>query len=129
ETAPMGATPGMFLDAAGEPLPLFDAVASGMSVGVPGAVALLELAHKEHGKLPWADLFGASIAAARDGFPVSPRLAAWLEIIKGFRAEPAARATFFNADGSPKKPGDTVVNPALADTMQRIAAEGARVLH
>ncbi len=128
ETAPAGATPGMFLDAGGKPLPFFDAVVSGMSVGVPGAVALLELAHKEHGRLPWADLFGASIATARDGFAVSPRLAAWLQTIRMFRDEPAARATYFNADGSPKKPGDRVVNPALADTMQRIATEGARVL-
>jgi gamma-glutamyltranspeptidase/glutathione hydrolase len=95
---------------------------------VPGTVALLELAHKEHGKLPWADLFGASIATARDGFAVSPRLAAWLETVKSFREEPAAREIFFNADGSPKKQGDRVVNPALADTMQRIAGEGARVL-
>ena len=128
ERAPMGATPGMFLDAGGQPLPFFDAAASGMSVGVPGTVALLEKAHEEHGKLPWADLFGASIAAARDGFAVSPRLAAWLGTIKAFRDEPAARATFFNADGSPKKQGDRVVNPALADTLQRIAKEGARVL-
>ncbi len=123
EAAPMGATPGMFLDNAGNPLPYPLAVASGLSVGVPGAVALLEMAHKEHGKLPWADLFGASIAAARDGFTVSPRLAAWLDIMKVFRDDPSARATYFNADGSPKKLGDRVTNPALADTMQRIASE------
>ena len=128
EAAPMGATPGMLLDNAGNPLPYPEAVASGLSVGVPGAVALLEMAHKEHGKLPWADLFGASIAAARDGFAVSPRLAAWLDIMKVFRDDPSARATYFNADGSPKKLGDRVTNPALADTMQRIASEGARVL-
>ena len=128
EAAPMGATPGMLLDNAGNPLPYPQAVASGLSVGVPGAVALLEMAHKEHGKLPWADLFGASIAAARDGFAVSPRLAAWLDIMKVFRDDPSARATYFNADGSPKKRGDRVTNPALADTMQRIASEGAHVL-
>ncbi|CAN5487778.1 gamma-glutamyltransferase [soil metagenome] len=128
EAAPMGATPGMLLDAAGEPLPYLAAVASGLSVGVPGAVALLEMAHKEHGKLSWADLFGASIAMAREGFPVPPRLAAWLDIIKAFRDDSAARATYFNADGSPKKLGDRVTNPALADTMQRIATDGARVL-
>ncbi len=128
ETAPAGATPTMFIDANGKPLPYPMAVASGFSVGVPGAVALLEMAHGEHGRLPWADLFATSIAVARKGFPVSPRLAAWLETIKRFGTEPAARATYYNADGSPKKVGDSVTNPALADTMQRIAAEGARVL-
>jgi gamma-glutamyltranspeptidase/glutathione hydrolase len=127
ETAPAGATPTMFLRD-GKPLPFFDAVASGLSVGVPGAVALLEMAHKEHGKLAWADLFGASIAAARQGFPVSPRLAAWLRTMKRFADDPEARAIFYDADGGPKKEGDQVANPALADTMQRIAAEGSRVL-
>jgi gamma-glutamyltranspeptidase/glutathione hydrolase len=127
ETAPAGATPALFLRD-GKPLPFFDAVASGVSVGVPGAVALLEMAHKEHGKLPWADLFASSIAVARKGFPVSPRLAAWLQTIKRFANEPAARATYYNADGSPKKRGEPVTNPALADTMQRIATEGAHVL-
>ena len=127
ETAPAGATPAMFLRD-GKPLPFFEAVASGVSVGVPGAVALLEMAHKEHGKLPWADLFTSSIAVARKGFPVSPRLAAWLGMIKRFAAEPAARALYYNDDGSPKKIGDSVTNSALADTMQRVASDGARVL-
>ena len=127
ETAPAGATPTMLLHD-GEPLPYPVVVTSGLSVGVPGAVALLEMAHSEHGKLPWADLFTTSIATARKGFPTSPRLAAWLATIKRFAAEPAARAIYYNADGSPKKIGDSVTNPALADTMQRIATEGARVL-
>ena len=127
ETAPAGATPTMLLRD-GQPLPPFDAVASGLSVGVPGAVALLEMAHREHGKLPWADLFASSITVARKGFAVPPRLAAWLQLLKRFGEEPGARATYFNADGSPKKAGDWITNPALADTMQRIATEGTRVL-
>lgn len=129
EAAPAGATPEMFLDAGGKPLPFLDAVASGLSVGVPGAVAMLELAHKEHGRLPWADLFGSSIATARDGFDVSSRLAAWLVTMKRFAGEPAARGIFYRPDGSPKTQGERIVNPALADTMQRIATAGARGLH
>jgi gamma-glutamyltranspeptidase/glutathione hydrolase len=128
ETAPAGATPTMFLGADGKPLPFRQAVASGISVGVPGAVALLELAHKEHGRLPWSSLFAPSIDAARTGYPVSPRLAAWLDLVKPFRDEPTARATYYNADGSPKKAGDTIVNAALADTMQLIAEKGGAVL-
>jgi gamma-glutamyltranspeptidase/glutathione hydrolase len=128
EAAPAGATPTMFLGTDGKPLPFRQAVESGKSVGVPGAVALLELAQKEHGKLPWNSLFATSIAAARNGFAVSPRLAAWLEQVKTFRGEPAARAIYFNADGSARKTGDTIVNPALADTMQLIADKGSVVL-
>src|SRR4029079_18034381 len=103
-------------------------VASGISVGVPGAVALLEMAHQEHGKLSWADLFTSSIATAGKGFPVSPRLAAWLGTMKRFREDPAARSIFYAADGSAKKEGEIVTNRALADTMQRIEADGSRVL-
>jgi gamma-glutamyltranspeptidase/glutathione hydrolase len=128
ETAPAGATPTMFLGADGKPLPFRQAVVSGLSVGVPGAVALLELAHKEHGKLAWNSLFATSIAAARNGYLVSSRLAAWLDLVKPFRDEPAARATYYTADGSPKKQGDTVVNAALADTMQLLAEKGNAVL-
>jgi gamma-glutamyltranspeptidase/glutathione hydrolase len=128
ETAAAGATPTMFLGADGKPLPFRQAVASGISVGVPGAMALLELAHKEHGRLPWSSLFAASIDAARKGYPVSSRLAAWLDLVKPFRDEPAARATYYNADGSPRKAGDLVVNPALADTMQLIAEKGSAAL-
>jgi gamma-glutamyltranspeptidase/glutathione hydrolase len=127
EAAPAGASPTMFLRD-GRPLPFFEAVASGLSVGVPGAVPLLELAHREHGKLPWADLFASSIAAAREGFAVSPRLAAWLATFKHFAGEPAARATYYQPDGAPRKEGDRIVNPALADTLQRVAREGGRVL-
>jgi gamma-glutamyltranspeptidase/glutathione hydrolase len=127
ETAPAGATPTMFLRD-GKPLPFFEAVGSGISVGVPGAVALLERAHEEHGKLPWAELFTPAIKSAREGFAVSPRLAAWLGMIKPLRSEPAARATFFDADGNPHQQGDTIANPALAETMQRVASDGARVL-
>ena len=129
ETAPAGATPTMFLGIDGKPLPFREAVVSGISVGVPGALALLELAHKEHGKRPWAELFQPAIGIARAGFAVPPRLAAWLGIIRSFRNEPAARAIYFNEDGSPKKQGERVVNPALAETMQLIAEQGPKAFY
>jgi gamma-glutamyltranspeptidase / glutathione hydrolase len=129
ETAPAGATPTMFLGADGKPLPFREAIASGISVGVPGAVALLELAHKEHGKRPWRELFEPAIALARDGFAVSSRLAFWLGVIKSFASEPGARAVYFDADGAPKKQGERVVNSALADTLQLIADNGSKALY
>jgi gamma-glutamyltranspeptidase/glutathione hydrolase len=129
ETAPAGATPTMFLDHDGKPLGFREAVASGISVGVPGALAMLELAHKEHGKLAWNELFKPAIAVARDGFPVSSRLAAWLQRIPLLRNEPETRATYFNDDSSPKKIGEQVKNPALAETMQSIADQGVQALY
>ena len=124
EAAPAGATPTMFLASDGKPLGLRDAVASGISVGVPGLLTMLELAHKEHGKLAWRDLFQAAIGTAREGFAVSPRLAVWLQRMPFLRADPAIRVTYFNPDGSPKKRGETVTNPALAETLRLVADLG-----
>jgi gamma-glutamyltranspeptidase/glutathione hydrolase len=129
ETAPAGATPGMFLDANGKPLGFLAAVASGVSVGVPGALAMLELAHKERGKLPWRDLFEPAIGAARDGFAVPPRLAGWLVRMPGLSQEPGIRAVYFDADGSPRKVGDRIANPDLATTMRLIADQGPDVFY
>lgn len=129
ETAPAGATPTMFLDPDGKPLDFREAVASGISVGVPGLLAMLELAHKEHGKLAWRDLFGPAIAMARDGFATPPRLATWLDRMPMLKDEPGIRAVYFHADGTPKKAGDRVANPALAETMRRIADQGAQVFY
>ena len=129
ESAPAGATSAMFLDRDGKPLGFRDAVASGISVGVPGVLAMLELAHKEHGKLAWRDLFQPAIALARDGFAVPPRLAAWLERAPSLRDDPDIRATYFNADGSPKKRGERVANPALAEAMHLIADQGVQAFY
>ena len=58
ETAPAGATPDMFLGPDGKPMSRATAMLSGRSAGVPGAIAMLYLAHQQHGKLPWKALFG-----------------------------------------------------------------------
>ncbi len=129
ETAPAGASPTMFLSADGKPLGYREAVASGISVGVPGLLAMLELAHKEKGKLAWSELFGPAIATARDGFPVSLRLAGWLQRIPALREEQAIREIYFTGDGSARKPGERIANPALAETMDLIARQGARMMY
>ena len=124
ETAPAAATPDLFLDAAGKPLPRKEAMESGRSVGVPGVLAALKLAHDKYGKLPWADLFAPAIKLARDGFAVSPRLADVLDDAGPASFTPAARAYFFDPAGRPRPEGYRLTNPALAATFEAIARDG-----
>ena len=124
ETAPAGATPQLFLDANGVPLSRDAAMHSGLSVGVPGVLAALKLVHDEYGKLPWAALFQPAIKLAREGFPVSPRLATMLSQVEPQSFAPSASAYFFDADGRPWPVGYKLKNPALAETFEAIATEG-----
>jgi len=124
ETAPASATPDLFLDASGKPLPREEAMASGLSVGVPGVLAALKLMHDTYGKLPWAELFQPAIALARDGFPVSPRFAKMLAEADPKTFTPEARAYFFDEAGHPWPTGFKLSNPALAETLSIIARDG-----
>jgi gamma-glutamyltranspeptidase/glutathione hydrolase len=124
ETAPKAATPELFLDKDGKSLPREDAMESGLSVGVPGALAALKLTHDKYGKLPWADLFEPAITLARSGFAVSPRLAAELAEAPAESFTPEARAYLFDAEEKPWPVGHILANPALADTLATIARDG-----
>ena len=124
ETAPAAATADLFLDAAGKPLPRKEAMESGRSVGVPGVLAALKLAHDKYGKLPWSELFGPAIKLARDGFAVSARLADVLDDYGPASFTPAARAYFFDPAGRPRPEGYRLTNPALASTFEAIARDG-----
>ncbi len=130
ETAPAAATPNRFLDADGKLLGRDQRVFSGLSVGVPGNIALAAKAHAEHGKLPWATLFEPAIALAEDGFIMNRRLYESLNGNKG-RADKAeaARATFFGADGNPLPVGTRVTVPALAATFRALAAQGPQAMY
>jgi gamma-glutamyltranspeptidase/glutathione hydrolase len=130
EIAPAAATPNRFLDAQGKVLGRDARVFSGLSVGVPGNVALAAKAHAEHGKLPWAKLFEPAIALAEDGFVMNRRLYESLNGNKG-RADksPAAKAVFFGADGNPLPVGATVRVPELAATLRKLAAEGPNAMY
>jgi len=123
ETAPASVTPNLFLGADGKPLGFIEAVVGGRSVGVPGAVAALWLAHRDHGRLPWADLFVPAIQLAREGFTVSPRLAKVIGMAPSLDLVPAT-ASYFKPDGRALAVGDVLKNGALADTLQLIAAKG-----
>jgi gamma-glutamyltranspeptidase/glutathione hydrolase len=130
ETAPAAATPGLFLRADGTPMPFGAAMEGGRSVGVPGLLRMLEAAHREQGSLPWARLIEPSIRLAEAGFAISPRLAAAIAgNADALRRDPGARAYFFAPDGSPLPAGHLLRNPALAETLRLVAAQGADALH
>jgi gamma-glutamyltranspeptidase/glutathione hydrolase len=117
ETAPAAAQPDRFLGARGKPLPFMEAVVGGRSVGVPGVLRMLELAHQRYGRLPWRELFGAAIRIAEEGFEAPSRLHAALAGERFLRD-----ALFFDQDG---KPRSRIVNREYAATLRSIAREGA----
>jgi gamma-glutamyltranspeptidase/glutathione hydrolase len=128
ETAPAGATPDMFLDAAGQPLPYADAVTSGRATGVPGAMAMLGLAHERHGKLAWSELLAGVAKTADEGFVVPKRLARFANSQFRQATLPDARALFGLPDGGTVQAGDTLRNPAYAASLRALAAGGPRAL-
>ncbi len=125
ETAPKAATGDLFIGADGKPLEFFQAVVGGRSVGAPGVTRLMEMAHSRHGRLDWPQLFQPAISLARDGFAVSPRLAALVEQDRQrLAAEPTTRDYFFPG-GVALKAGDLLRNDAYAETLDLIADGGA----
>ncbi len=129
ETAPASATPGMFLGADGKPRPKAEAIPGGLSVGIPGVVAMLDLAHRKYGKLPWAALFQPAIDLAEKGFPVGKKLAATLRDYPRMAEMPDIKAHFYHPDGSPYAEGETLKNPELAATLRAIAAKGPKAFY
>src|SRR6185503_2265823 len=128
EAAPKGATPGMFLDDKGEPLSYRDAVLSGRSTGVPGAIVMLGAAHARHGALPWARLFEPAIRDAEDGIAVPKRMARFVNGDSPQASQPDVRALFSRSDGSRLQAGDAFRNPAYAATLRQVASQGPRAL-
>jgi len=129
ETAPAGVTEALFLDDGGKPLSYPQAVLSGRATGVPGAVKMLAMAHREQGKLAWSSLFGDAERTAREGFIISPRLGRFLGGSFPQIDAPDARAYFAAADGGLKKAGDRLLNPAYAAFLTRLAAQGPDALY
>ncbi|MEZ4443859.1 MAG: gamma-glutamyltransferase [Polyangiaceae bacterium] len=123
ETAPASAREDMFLDPQGKPRGFFDAVVGGLSVGVPGEIRMLWLAHQQQGHLPWKDLFEPAIQLAEDGFAISPRLHALLAWDPHLPKAPGA-AEYFYQGGAPKPVGTVLENPALAEVLRAVAEGG-----
>ncbi|WP_460054251.1 gamma-glutamyltransferase [Pseudomonas sp. S2_D06] len=129
ETAPAGATEKLFLQPNGQPMGFTQAQIGGRSVGTPGVLRALELAHQKHGRLPWAQLFEPAIRLAEQGFAISPRLHQLIAADSSMPRSPEMMAYFRNADGSPKAVGTNLKNPALAAVFKRIAHEGPDALY
>lgn len=115
-------------DAQGKQIPHTVLERTGRVVAVPGTLRTLALLHKRYGKLPWADLFTQAIATARTGFPMP----GYLHLVLTERPDLAKLpdfATYFDANQRPLPQGTLLHNPALADTLTRIAQNGAEAFY
>ncbi|KQP19760.1 gamma-glutamyltransferase family protein [Pseudorhodoferax sp. Leaf267] len=138
ETAPAAAT-GYYLvrqdqadPASPAPVPASNPVGrrSGRSIGVPGVMRMMEMAHKEHGKLKWNQLFDEGVDLATNGYVIPARLGAAINSNRNSLALDAnAMAAYFKPDGTPKLSGETTTNLPYAQTLQALAAQGADALH
>lgn len=129
ETAPSDVDEDLFLDAQRKPLGFAEASVGGRAVGTPGLLRMLELAHGQHGRLPWKQLFEPAITLAEQGFPVSPRLHMQLTEPNSLRQDPAAAAYFFDSAGQPWPVGHKLRNPELAAVLRRVANAGANAFY
>src|SRR5262249_20948424 len=106
--------------------PLPSARASGRSIGTPGAIRMLALAHAQHGHMPWDELFTPAIRLADHGFRIGGPMSAAIAMLRAdFLRDAEASATSLNDDGSPKPLGTVLKIPAYAATLTAIANGGA----
>jgi len=129
ETAPAAVDEALFLSSDGKPLAFAEAAVGGRAVGVPGVLKMLEQAHRQHGRRPWAELFEPAIMLAEQGFAVSPRLHALLATDAALKQDAGAAAYFYRADGTPHPVGHVLRNPALAQVLRTLAAQGASAFY
>jgi gamma-glutamyltranspeptidase/glutathione hydrolase len=123
ERAPLAASRGMYLDAAGKPTR--DSIEGWRAAGVPGTVRGLEMAHRKFGSRPWAELVEPAVKLASAGFDVSYEFAQSLRNARILEKFPESRR-IFQRDGNHFEMGDRIYQPELARTLQRIARHGAR---
>lgn len=132
ETAPAAATGDYlrYIDASNQTTPVPSARASGRSIGTPGVMRMLEMAHTDHGKLAWKDLFGEGTRLATDGFKIGGRMAAAIAGSKdALKRDAEATAYFLDAAGNPKPLGTTLTNPPYANVLKAMASQGADAMY
>jgi gamma-glutamyltranspeptidase/glutathione hydrolase len=119
----------MYLDEQGEADPEKSRY-SGLAVGVPGTVAGMALALEQFGTISLAEALAPAIALAERGITVSPDLAQSLEgAAERLQKWPASAEVFYKDGGETYRPGETLVQADLADSMKLIAADGASALY
>ncbi len=128
ETAPASAREDRFLTD-GKPLAFDKAAHSGLSVGVPGLVRLMEHVHKIHGRLPWARLFDPAIRLAEGGFQVSLRLNLLLRWQGARNFDDTSRRYFFDERDSARAAGSNLKNPEFAASLRAIAEKGSSAFY
>ncbi|MBD0323764.1 MAG: gamma-glutamyltransferase family protein [Aldersonia sp.] len=132
ETAPAAATENYlrWVSDTDQTVPKPDARASGRSIGVPGVLRMLEMAHSEHGRTGWGELFQPAITLADQGLTISPRMAQQIaESAPQLAVDDNARNYFLYPDGSPKPAGTVLTNPAMAKTLGAIATDGPNAFY
>jgi gamma-glutamyltranspeptidase/glutathione hydrolase len=111
----------MLLDQDGAPMDYLEASRMGRVFGVPGVVAMLARAHREHGELPWGELFDIAIGLSEDGIEVSRRMAGGLKLAVGVGASDEFTALYSNGDGALLREGDRFINASYASTLRAVA--------
>jgi gamma-glutamyltranspeptidase/glutathione hydrolase len=129
ETAPAAAAPDMFLDSDGKPRPFPVVGFGGLSVGVPGVMRMLEAAHADYGRLPWAQLFTPAIELAERGFEITPRLYFLLDRFTGLARAEAFKRHFYDENGRARPTGYRLANPEYAATLRTLASDGADAMY
>ncbi|MGI4778146.1 MAG: gamma-glutamyltransferase family protein [Janthinobacterium lividum] len=133
ETAPAAATANYLRyidDGTNLATPVPSARASGRSIGTPGVMRMLELAQGDHGKLAWKDLFGDGTKLAAEGFTIGGRMAAAISSsTASLKRDAEAAAYFLDASGNPKPLGTKITNPAYAEVLRALAAQGANAIY
>ena len=127
EEAPKKASRDMYIGPDGNPTK--ESIVGWRASGVPGSVSGFALAHKKFGSKPWRELVAPATKLATDGFAVSKALQSSLENSAQYLAnDPESTRIFLNGT-HPFKAGETLKQPELAATLERIASRRrARVL-
>ena len=131
ETAPMAIQEDHFLEADGQPMKWWKRITGGKSVGVPGTLKLLEVAHQKYGKQQWARLLQPAIDLAREGFAVSPRMSNSIAEAadRGLKTFDTTRQYFFDNSGAALPEGHVLKNPQFATSLEKIQNQGSRVFY